>query len=125
MSDGTLDKLMDKAGRVAESAVKTTTNLVNKGKDKAEEMALQSKLMKVHRQLGSLVYALRKNNEENEPMIAWYISEIDRINARITLLQTNTTPPAQDNVYTYTPPNTDWEDDGDAMFRGGGDDEFP
>lgn len=121
MADNTLDKIMDKAGQVADTAVKATTSLVNRGKDKAEELSLQNKLSKLHKQLGSLVYALRKNGEENEPMIAWYVSEIDRINARIALLQTPTTPPS-DNMHVY---GMNEEAKEDAMFRDSSGDEFP
>ena len=108
------DKLLDTAGQVADSAVKTTGKLVAKGRDKAEEVALRSRLAKVHRQLGALVYSLRKNGEENEPMVEWYIGEIDRLKGRINALQN---PPA-DPVRVYG----DYKDGGaqeDAMFRGG------
>ena len=120
--NNTLDKIMGKAGQMAESAVKTTTSLVNRGRDKAEEVSLQAKVAKLYRQLGSLVYALRKNDEENEPMIAWYISEIDRLQARMALLQTPTTPPStpktpKDDIFVYDA--SVLEEDEDAMFRDG------
>ncbi|MDL2293253.1 hypothetical protein LJC60_01325 [Ruminococcaceae bacterium OttesenSCG-928-D13] len=114
------DKIMDTAGKVAGAAVKGTTNLVNKGRDKAEELALQAKLSKLQRQLGSLVYALRKNDEENEPMIAWYITEIDRINAKLASLGT---PAEKDPDFkVYGGPTAGAEEDSDAFFRDGGGD---
>lgn len=114
----TFDKFMDTAGKVADAAVKGTATLVNKGRDKAEEMALQSKLGKLQRQLGSLIYALRKNGEENEPMVAWYITELDRINAKLAALGAGGDDDDDFKVYDHTPPSGTEAGD-NAFFRDG------
>lgn len=110
------DKWVDKAGKVAGEAIRATGDLVNKGYDKAEKVAMQNKLSKLYRQLGALVYALEKNNEENDAMIGWYIGEIDRLKQKMA--GPPTSAPADMHVYGD-------EDDApgeekDAMFCGDG-----
>ncbi len=78
-----LDKILETAGKMADTAMKTTGALVDKSKEKVEVYSLQGKLAKAERQLGALVYMLRKTGQENEPMIKHYIDEIDVTKARI------------------------------------------
>ncbi|MDL2219696.1 hypothetical protein LJC04_05125 [Ruminococcaceae bacterium OttesenSCG-928-O06] len=116
------DRMVDTAGRMADAAVKTTASLVNKGRDKAEQVALQAKLAKLHRQLGALVYALHKSGEENDEMVQWYIREMDSVHRKLADLQQ---PPAEEEIIVATPAAKGAEDDGDAMFRGGDGEQLP
>ena len=122
-----LDKWMETAGNMASDAVRGAGDLVNKAGDKANELAVSAKISKMQRQLGALIYALRKNGEENEPMIEWYIAEIDRLKAQ---MPTGRAPaqPKPEKAEPYEPyPNSESHfygadaagDDEDAMFRGG------
>ena len=97
MKDG-FDKLLETAGRVVDSAAKKTGDLVDKGKDKMEIYSLQAKLSKAERQLGALVYMLRKTGQENEPMVKHYVDEIDVAKARIADLSGTGGAPAASGV---------------------------
>lgn len=121
-----LDKWMETAGNMASEAVRATGDLVNKAGDKANELSLSAKISKMERQLGALIYALRKNNEENEPMIQWYIGEIDRLKAQMPAGRAPAQPqgPYADSE-THFYGDDAAENDRDAMFRDGDSDEFP
>ena len=121
-----LDKWMETAGNMASEAVRATGDLVNKAGDKANELSLSAKISKMERQLGALVYALRKNKEENEPMIQWYIAEIDRLKAQIPTGRAPAQPkPPYADSETHFYGDDAAENDQDAMFRGGDSDESP
>ncbi len=122
MANSGFDKFMETAGNVAAGAGKVAGELVSKGHDKASELALNARISKLHRQLGALVYALRKNGEENEPMIQWYVDEIDRLKAQIPGVHSPSGPGSSIRFYGSTGEGVD---NGDAMFRGGAGDELP
>ncbi len=107
------DKMLGSAGRMAGEAVDTAAALVEKGRDKAKQAMLHQRLGKMYRQLGALVYALEKNGADNNEMIAWYISEIDRIKEKLAAL--DNAHRSYENIRFYSS-----EGDGDAMFRGRG-----
>ncbi len=107
-----LDQVVDTAGRVARKAALTTGRLADKGREKVNQLALQARLARLHRQLGALVYSLRVNGDENEAMVAWYVAEITQVKKRLaaygTPRQSTVTAAVGDGVQE------------DAMFRGGG-----
>ena len=109
------DKLYSK---VADGAAKITGQLVSKSKAQLDRASLHAKLAKTHRQLGALVYTMKKNGDENEPMLAWYIAEIDRIKAKLALLDDDK---KDSSFHVYGDESSvAAEADEDAMFRGGG-----
>ena len=120
-----LDMLVDTAGKMAKNTARAAGNLVNKGYDKANELALNARLDKMHRQLGALVYALRKNGEQNEPMINWYVAEIDRLKEKMGKTTTLWQDEPEGDVYSFGQTAAKTEDDEDAMFCGGDGDELP
>ena len=97
MKEG-FDKFIETAGRAVDAAAKKTNGLVDKGKEKVEIYSLQAKLSKAERQLGALVYMLRKTGQENEPMIKHYVDEIDVAKARIADLSGTGGPRAASGV---------------------------
>ena len=106
------NKVIDTASRLADQAARATGRLVAKGQDKVDQMALQARLAKLHRQLGALVYSQKASGDENEAMVDWYIAEITRVKKRLAAYGA----PRPDNV-------TVAEGEGvqeDAMFCGGG-----
>lgn len=107
MSD-ILDKFTQTAGAMAEGAVKATSKLVNKGKEKADQVNLNTKLSKLYRQMGALVYSQRKTGQEDETMLAWYTAEIDKIKAELAVYDM----PETDSVVDFAPK----EAPEDAMF---------
>lgn len=112
-----MDKWIDRAGLVAEGAARATSAIVSKGREKMDKMALNARLAKLHRQLGALVYMLHKNGEENQPMIQWYVGEIDRIKLKLAELDL---PDTQPDFTVYGAPTPAEEGEEDAMFCGGG-----
>lgn len=63
------NKLKQAGAQVADSAVRTAGTLYEKGKKEARLMALEAKLGRAQRELGALVYSLRRTGEENEAFI--------------------------------------------------------
>lgn len=118
---GQIDRIVEKAGQMAGSAARGAGALMGKGRDKVDQMALQAKLSKTHRQLGALVYALHKNGDENEAMVAWYVEEIDRIKARLARYEKQ----SEDNITVFGVEEAAAEVAEDAMFCGGGGQELP
>ncbi len=114
-----LERFLDRAGQVAGATAKAATEAAGRGRDKAEQLALQARMAKMERQLGALVYALRKNDEENEAMVGWYVSEIDRLQAKIADL--NTPKRRSGGVHVAKPAAEEPEG---AMFRDGAGDEL-
>ncbi len=108
-----LDRLADTAGRMADKAAKVTTSMMEKGKDRVEVFQLQQRLSKAQKQLGALVYMLRKTGQENAPMIEHYVQEIDDLKAQIDFLQPSA---AEGEVHVYTCPSCGAEGMEDAMF---------
>ena len=75
----TVDSLLQAAATVADSAMKATAELTEKGKRRIDQGVLQNRLGKLQKQLGALVYTLQKSGESNQPMIEHYVAEIDRV----------------------------------------------
>ncbi|NLW79141.1 MAG: hypothetical protein GXY32_07005 [Ruminococcaceae bacterium] len=107
---------LDVAGQVAEGAVRLTGEVVARGRDKVDQMALNGRLMKLHRQLGALVYSQKKTGREDEQMLDWYIAEIDRVKRRLAALEMRD----EQDFTVYDARRPDAEDDAEAMFRAGG-----
>ena len=78
-----LDQFMDAAREVANKAVDAAGNLAAKGKDKLDRMSLENELAKAQRQLGALVYSLRKSGEENPDLVEHYIEVIADVEAKL------------------------------------------
>lgn len=83
----TKERLLQAAGRIADTAVTTGTNLVAKGKQQADLMALQLRLKKAQQRLGALVYSLHKSGERAEGTVARCVQEIDVICEQIRALE--------------------------------------
>ena len=71
-----LDRLADVAAECADAVLQTTGELAQKGKQQAQLLKLEHQLGRAQRQLGALVYTLRKTGTENEALIARYIDAI-------------------------------------------------
>lgn len=94
----TKDKLLRLAGRVADTAVTAGTNLVEKGKQRADLIALQARLRRAQQKLGALVYSLQKTGDTAEGVVARYIDEIDQVQAQIDAVQV----PEKQRVKVYS-----------------------
>jgi len=78
-----LDQFMDAAREVAGKAAEAATNLAAKGKDKLDRMSLENELAKAQRQLGALVYSLKKSGEDNDELVGHYIAVIEGIEKKL------------------------------------------
>lgn len=72
------------AARKAANLAQTATA---EGKRRLETIALQNRLHKAQRQLGSLIYSLYKRNEENAILVKRYLDTIERIEEQLNLYQ--------------------------------------
>ena len=81
------NKLKQTGAQVADSAVRTAGTLYEKGKKEARLMALDAKLGRAQRELGALVYSLRRTGEENEAFIEGLCEDIAAIEAKIAGLR--------------------------------------
>lgn len=108
-----MDKIVESAGKAAQEAAKFTGKLVADGRTQANRLALQARQAKLQRQLGAAVYALKKNDEENEQLVAFYVEELDKVKAALARLQ----PPKRNNTAFYVTGSVA-EVQEDAMFCG-------
>lgn len=74
------------AARAADGALRATGALARKAEEQAKRAALDYRLGRAQRQLGALVYALRRNGAENEALVARYVEIIAQIEAEIAVL---------------------------------------
>lgn len=81
------DKLLDAAGKMVDAATKTTTRLVEAGKQRVDVAGLKARLSRVQQQLGALTYTLHKSDGRNEALVEKYIREIDRIKLELARIE--------------------------------------
>ncbi|MEG0804711.1 MAG: zinc ribbon domain-containing protein [Pygmaiobacter sp.] len=77
------DRWVEKGRALASRAADTAEDLVAKGKDKIDRLALENQLAKAQRQLGALVYSLKKSGEENEELVEHYVEVIAAVEAKL------------------------------------------
>lgn len=95
----TLEQLKRGAAVVADTALKTGTELAEKGKRQVDLMALRTKLSRTQRELGALVYSLHKNGEENPELVEKYIQAVEAV---------------EQELAAYTPDISDEANDADV-----------
>ena len=83
MSNKTLDQFTDAMRDAANKAADVASNLAMKGKEKIDRMSLENELAKAQRQLGALVYSLKKSGEENPELVDHYIDVIAGVEAKL------------------------------------------
>ena len=107
---------MNALDRLIDAVVQTTTGLAHKGKQQAELLALEHKLSRAQRQLGALVYALRRNGTENEPLVARYIDAIADLERQIAVLRADAPAPEEAEDEAAYCPQCGAVVDADALF---------
>ena len=78
-----LNRLADIAAVCTDAVLQTTGELANKGRRQAELLRLEHRLSRAQRQLGALVYALRKNNAQNEALVERYVEAIGALERQL------------------------------------------
>ena len=79
----TFDQLKRGAAVLADTALKTGTEIAERGKKQVDLMALRTKLAKTQRELGALVSSLHKNGEENPELVEKYIRAVAAVEAEL------------------------------------------
>lgn len=113
------NKWKQAGARAADSAVRTAGSLYEKGKKEAKLLALESKLGRAQRELGALVYSLRRAGEKNEALIEGLCDDIAAIEARIAALNAPASQPQampQPDARVKCCPQCGAEVDKEAMF---------
>lgn len=77
------DKWVAMGKTLANRAADTAGEIVTKGKEKIDRVALENQLAKAQRQLGALVYSLKKSGEENEDLVNHYVEVIASVEAKL------------------------------------------
>lgn len=77
------DKWVEAGKNLASRAMNTAGELVDKGKAQIDRAALENQLAKAQRQLGALVYSLKKSGETNEALVAHYVDVIADVEAKL------------------------------------------
>lgn len=84
MAKSTLDQLMDAARTAAEKAMDVADDLAAQGKGKLNQISLERELAKAQRQLGTLVYSMKKAGEENPELVDQYVRAIDKLEQELS-----------------------------------------
>lgn len=77
------DNLLESSAKVADKVAKVTSECIDKGKDKINELSLENDLSKAQKQLGALVYALHKSGQSNDELVKQYIEDIEKIEKQL------------------------------------------
>ena len=78
-----VDDILQKGAKVAGSTAKLAGDLMEKGKNKANQISLENDLAKAQRQLGAFVYTCKKNGVEDEEQLAKYCAKITEIEEQL------------------------------------------
>ncbi|MEG2653207.1 MAG: zinc ribbon domain-containing protein [Ruthenibacterium sp.] len=112
----TFDKIKQSASVLADTAVKTGADFIHRGKQQVNLLALDSNLSKTQRQLGALVYSLRKSGETNEALIERYVAAIAAVETEIAAVRAMPAAAVTGSVATVLCPSCGAEVDPNAIF---------
>lgn len=77
------EDFIETSAKVADQVAKVAGEYIDKGKDKISVLSLENELAKAQRQLGALVYVLKKTGEENEELLNQYIDDVAKLEFQI------------------------------------------
>ncbi len=83
---------IDESKKFFTSITDTVSGYACAGKQKLDIISLESELSKAQRQLGALVYSLKKTNQEDEALTNQYMDAIDEIYKKIESAKSLTQP---------------------------------
>lgn len=81
------DKVADVATDVADTIVRTTSDLYQKGKSQVELAKLQSDVREANKKLGALCYATEKGHTQDDGRKMELIAELDALNDKINEIE--------------------------------------
>ena len=110
------DQFRRGAAALADTAMKTGTELAERGKRQVDIVALRTKLSKTQRELGALVYALHKNGEENPELVEKYIKAVAAVEAELAAYTPEVDDVADDTDVRMLCPSCGAEVDSAATF---------
>lgn len=79
--------LKAKGLEVMDKSKQAASDLAAKGKTQVAILNAQSRLEKAQKELGALVYSLKKNGEENEALVEQYYNAVAAIDSELIALQ--------------------------------------
>lgn len=77
------DKWIQAGKNLANRAMDTAGDLVDKGKTQLDRVSLENQLAKAQRQLGALVYSLKKSGETNDDLVNHYMDVIADVESKL------------------------------------------
>lgn len=83
----TVDKVLTGVGKAADAAVKTTGDLMHKGKLQLDIKAQQSRLDEIYQKLGAEVYEQLKAGQTDLQTLEPYVKQADKAHARLAALK--------------------------------------
>lgn len=86
MANDFLDKVLNKSKEVANSVVKTTGELVDKGKVKAAQLQTKGDIKEEYRKLGELYYGCIKSGACDEAAKDAIVAKIDELTEKLAAL---------------------------------------
>lgn len=81
------EKVADVATDVADTIVRTTSDLYQKGKLQVELAKMQSDIREANKKLGAVCYALEKGYTQDDGRKAELIAELDTLNDKVNEIQ--------------------------------------
>ncbi len=97
------ERLRKSAAAVADSALRTTASLAEKGKQQVDRLSLENKLRKAQQELGALVYSLHKNGEENPALVQRYVDVVADVESQLNALCPTRCPRPNRSLWTAAP----------------------
>ena len=88
MAKTVFDQLMDAAHTAAEKTVDVAQGLMSRGKETLDRVSLENELAKAQRQLGTLVYSMKKAGEENLALVDQYVRVIAELEKKLEQQET-------------------------------------
>lgn len=85
MNVNRVDQLLNQAKELADAAGKKAGETLEVSKLKFENFKINSQIQKAYEKLGSFVYKMHKNGEENQELIDVCMEEIDDLYAQLAL----------------------------------------
>ncbi len=86
------NEFIEESKRIFNTLTDKVSGYASAGKQKLDVMSLEAELSKAQRQLGALVYSLKKTNQEDEALTKQYMDTIDDIYDKIEHAKTLSQP---------------------------------
>ena len=114
-----MGRLKKGAAALAGAAVRTTRELTDKGRRQMDRLAAERKLAHTQRQLGALVYSLRRTGEQNEALVDKYVEAVREAEEALETITPEQAAHSEEKTVTKLCPRCGAEVKKDATFCSG------